>query len=67
MASVRRTVTLPLAFVACVLAVAGADCLRAPATQGSPAVEASLALDRSTGAARACARLLPAVRPVRAA
>ena len=57
MASVRRTVTLPLAFVVCVLAVAGVaatpgvavwESLGAAALQDSSAIKASLALDRST-------------------
>ena len=58
MASVRRTVTLPLAAVVCALVVtiaaatprvAAAESLRAAALQDSSAVgEASLALDRST-------------------
>ena len=57
MASVRRTVTLPLAFVMCVLGVAGGgatsgvavgESLAAALPQDASAVEASLALDRST-------------------
>ena len=57
MASVRRTVTVPLAFVVCVLVVAGVaatprvavgESLGAAAPQESSAVETSLALDRST-------------------
>ena len=57
MASVRRTVTLPLAFVVCVLSVADAaatpgiavaESLGAAAPQDASAIEASLALDRST-------------------
>ena len=57
MASVRRTVTLPLAFVVCVLVVAGVaatpgvavgESLAAAAPQDASGVEASLALDRST-------------------
>ena len=57
MASLRRTVTLTLAFVVCVLVVAGVaatsgvavgESLPATAAQDSFAVEASLALDRST-------------------
>ena len=57
MASVRRTVALPLAFVVCVLAVAGVaatpgvavwESLGSAALQDSSAIEASLALDRST-------------------
>ena len=57
MASVRRTVTLPLGFLVCVLAVAGVAAtpavaagksLSAAAPQDASAVEASLALDRAT-------------------
>ena len=57
MASLRRTVTLTLPFVVCVLVVAGVaatsgvavgESLAATAAQDSFAVEASLALDRST-------------------
>ena len=57
MASLRRTVTLTLAFVVCVLVAAGVaatsavavgESLAATAAQDSFAVEASLALDRST-------------------
>ena len=57
MASVSRTVTVPLAFVVCVLVVASVaatpgvavgESLAATAAQDSSAVEASLALDRST-------------------
>ena len=58
MASVGRTVTLPLAFVVCVLVVAGLAATpgvavgeslgAAAAPQDSSVVEASLALDRST-------------------
>ena len=57
MASVRRTVALPLAFVVCVLAVAGVAAtpaiaagksLATAAPQDASAVEASLALDRAT-------------------
>ena len=57
MASVRRTVTLPLGFLVCVLAVAGVAAtpavaagksLAAAAPQDASAVEASLALDRAT-------------------
>ena len=56
MASVRRTVTLPLAAVVCVLVasvaathgVAVGESLAATAARDSSAIEASLALDRST-------------------
>ena len=57
MPSVRRTATLPLAFVMCVLVVAGVgatpgvavwESLAAAAPQDPSAVEASLALDRPT-------------------
>ena len=57
MASVRRTATLPLAFVVCVLVVAGVaapptvaagESLAAAASQDASAVEASFALDRAT-------------------
>ena len=57
MASVRRTVTLPLAFVVCLLVVAGVavtpavaagESLAAVAPQDTSAVEASLTLDHAT-------------------
>ena len=57
MPSVRPTATLPLAFVVCVLVVAGVpttpglavqESLAAATPQDSSAVEASLALDPST-------------------
>ena len=57
MAPVRRTATLPLAFVVCVLVVAGVaatptgsagESLTAAAAQDASDAEASLALDRST-------------------